>query len=93
MIADGLYNSVHYAGLILGYVFVAASGWATVGAFVPYLEKLLFDYSGVASLALFMLQIAFINFSQTLGLLSMPNYYTVILAYVSKMMDSRLRLF
>ena len=74
------------AGLMLGYVYVAAAGWGTVGTYVPYLERLMLDYSGILSLVLFVIRVMFINYCQNLGLVHMNNYYVAMLAHVSTRM-------
>ena len=76
-------SAAMHAGLVVGYVFVAAAGWGTVAMFVPYLEKLLLDYSGILSLTLFLLKVLFVTLGPHLGLLSMNNHYTAMLVYVS----------
>ena len=63
-------------------MFVAVAGWGTVASFVPYLEKVLLDYSSILSLAMFLFQIIFVNFSHTFGLIQKNNYYTALIVYV-----------
>ena len=68
----------------MGYFFVAASGMFTVASFLTPLENLLLDYSSILSLAIFLLQIIFVNFSHSFGLTLQTNFYTAMLVYVSE---------
>lgn len=71
-----------HTGLLLGYFLVAAAGLGAVASFVPSFEKLLFDYGSVISLAIFLLQVIFVNFSNSFGLTLKSNYYIAMLVYV-----------
>ncbi len=68
----------------MGFLYILVTGVGAVVTFIPFLEKLMLDYVGILSAVMFTANVLFVNYCQSLGLVSMSSYYPAMLAYVSR---------